>query len=85
MNQVRPKIMEPNENKIRVSVNVNQRLVKKVELSSSDSIAAAKQKLIDSLGAASRLSKVNLIFGGKVLANDQLVRVGILAKISVSV
>ena len=77
--------MEPNENKIRVSVNVNQRLVKKVELSSSDSIAAAKQKLIDSLGAASRLSKVNLIFGGKVLANDQLVRVGILAKISLSV
>ena len=60
---------------VRVSVNVNQRLVKQIELSSTDSVADAKQKLVDTLGASSRLSNVNLIFGGKVLSDDELVKV----------
>ena len=66
-----------NESSVRVSFNVNQILTKQVELLSSDSIADVKQKLIESLGTDtdSTPQNVKLVFGGKILTDEQSVGV----------
>ena len=62
------------QGKVNVFVNVNQSIQKQIEILSTDNVAVIKRKLLDSLGD-SNLGKVNLVFAGKVLEDDQLVQV----------
>ena len=63
------------ESVIRVSFSINQRHTKQVEVLSSDSIADVKQKLTKSLGAEYLPQKLKVVFGGKVLTDEQRVKV----------
>lgn len=61
------------QGRVNVFINVNQSQQKQIEILSTDNVAVIKQKLLDSLGD-SNLGKVNLVFAGKVLKDDQLVQ-----------
>ena len=63
------------ESAIRVSFSINQSHTKQVEVLSSDSIADVKQKLTKSLGAEYPPQKLKVVFGGKVLTDEQRVKV----------
>ena len=62
------------QGRVKVFINVNQSLQKQIEILSTDNVAGIKRKLLDSLGDSS-LGKVNLVFAGKVLEDEQLVQV----------
>lgn len=72
-----------NESVIRVSFNINQSLTKQVDVLSSDSIADVKQKLTKALSADCTPQKLKVVFGGKILTDEQ--RVGELCLSSHSV
>ena len=64
-----------NESVVRVSFNINQSLTKQVEVLSSDSIADVKRKLTKTLGADCTPQKLKVVFGGKILTDEQSVGV----------